>query len=243
MIPKKIHYCWFGQKPIPEKDRTCIESWKKYCPDYEIIEWNEDNYDVTKNPYMYAAYQEKKWGFVTDYIRFDIIYREGGFYLDTDVELVQSLDSLASNVAYLGFENGQIVNSGHGFGAEPGNEVIKALRDLYDQLDFYTEEGKPNLTPSPFYITNYLDKLGLKRNNQEQMLDQLHIYPSDYFAPKSYATGKLQLTDKTISIHHYHASWQTPKLKRNRMIRRWIGHQNYNRLVRLKRWITRKRDE
>ena len=103
MIPKIIHYCWFGGAELPEKDRKCIESWKKFCPDYQIIEWNENNYDVTKNTYMYQAYQAKKWGFVPDYARLDIIYQHGGIYLDTDVELVKNLDSLLENDAFMGF--------------------------------------------------------------------------------------------------------------------------------------------
>ena len=127
MIPKIIHYCWFGNGPIPEKDKKCINSWKKYCSDYKIIQWNEKNYDITKNKYMNQAYQQKKWGFVPDYARLDIIYTYGGIYLDTDVEIIKSFDSLLSNRGFAGFERPDYVNLGLGFGAEAENIIIKKM--------------------------------------------------------------------------------------------------------------------
>ena len=192
MIPKIIHYCWFGGNPLPEKDQKCIDSWKKFCPDYKIIEWNESNYDLNRNKYMSDAYKEKKWGFVPDYARFDIIYNEGGFYLDTDVELVKSLDELRSNEAYMGFEGEIWINGGIGFGAEKKNQVIKSLRDMYDDKSFYKEDGEMNLTPSPYYITEFLVNKGLKRDDSMQMIDNMKVYPSEYFAAKNYDTGVIQ---------------------------------------------------
>ena len=127
MIPKKIHYCWFGNNPLPEKDRKCIESWKKYCPNYEIIRHDENNYDISKNKYMKQAYESKKWGFVPDYARLDIIYNEGGIYLDTDVELTKNLDELLKYDAYMGFEDDIHVSPGLGFGAIKHHEGIKKL--------------------------------------------------------------------------------------------------------------------
>ena len=105
MIPKKIHYCWVGGNSKPPLVKKCIQSWKKYCPDYEIIEWNESNYDISKNIYMKQAYEAKKWAFVTDYMRLDIIYEHGGIYLDTDVELIKNIDDLLSNEAFAGIES------------------------------------------------------------------------------------------------------------------------------------------
>lgn len=239
MIPKKIHYCWFGTGELPEKDKRCIESWKKYCPDYEIIRWNESNYDIEKNNYMKTAYASKKWGFVPDFARFDIVYNEGGFYLDTDVELVKSLDELRYNQAYMGFEGGIWINGGIGFGAEAGNKVIKGLRDMYENLSFINDNGKLNLTPSPYYITEYLEKLGLKRNNQEQYLDGIHIYPTEYFAAKDYDTGKIFRTENTVSIHQYNASWKTPKQKIVFKIRTLIGIKNFEKLLTIRRKIFR----
>lgn len=227
MIPKKIHYCWFGSNAIPEKDINNIETWKKYCPDYEIIRWSEENYDVTKNKYMYDAYLNRKMGFVPDYARFDIIYNEGGIYLDTDVEIVKPLDDLISNEAYLGIEEGAFVNGGIGFGAEAHNEIIKGLRDMYDNLSFINEDGSLNLTPSPYFITDFLVSKGYVRKNCKQNIEGVTVYPSDYFSPKSFSTGKINCTSNTYTIHHYNATWLTPeehkKLTRNQKINRIFG--------------------
>lgn len=240
MIPKIIHYCWFGKSPLPEKDKKCIESWKKYCPDYEIIEWNEDNYDVNINQYMKAAYKEKKWGFVPDYARFDIIFNHGGFYLDTDVELIKSLDELRHNTGYMGFEGKIWINGGIGFGAEAGNETIRALRDMYDSISFYNEDGSLNLQPSPYYITDLLTNMGLIRNDSFQNVGELKIYPTEYFAAKDYETGVLSLTKNTISIHQYNASWQSGKKKRAQKIRKLIGPSYFDALVKIKNGFLRR---
>ena len=157
MIPKIIHYCWVGNSPKPKSVLYCIESWRKYCPGYEIREWNESNYDFSKNGYMKQAYEAKKWGFVPDYARLDIIYKYGGIYLDTDVELIKSLDELLNQTAFMGFENtgdGEFfVNCGHGFGAEPHNKIIGAARNLYDHIQFINDDNTYNLLPSPHYTT------------------------------------------------------------------------------------------
>lgn len=237
MIPKIIHYCWFGGNPIPEKDQKCINSWKKYCPDYEIVEWNEKNYDLNKNKYMMQAYKEQKWGFVPDYARFDIIYTQGGFYLDTDVELVKSLDELRNNNGYMGFEGKIWVNGGIGFGAEAGNKTIKGLRDMHDELSFYQKDGTLNLKPSPYYITEFLESKGLQRNDKEQIVEELKIYPSDFFAAKDYETGKLHLTENTVSIHQYNASWMSPRKKRARKIKRLLGENTFNKLIKIKSFL------
>ena len=237
MIPKIIHYCWFGGNPLPEKDKKCIESWKKYCPDYEIKEWNESNYNINKNRYMSDAYKEKKWGFVPDYARFDIIYNEGGFYLDTDVELVKSLNELRENKAYMGFEGGMWINGGIGFGAEAKNPTIKGLRDMYENISFYNEDNTINLKPSPYYITEHLEGKGLKRENEIQMLEEMKIYPIEYFAPKDYTTGELSKTVNTISIHQYNASWFDPKIKvfrdKEQMLAKKIGPKLANKFIKV----------
>ena len=244
MIPKVIHYCWFGGKPIPERDRKCIESWKKYCPDYKIIEWNEHNYALSKNEYMHSAYKEGKWGFVPDYARFDIIYQYGGFYLDTDVELIRSLDELRENKAYMGFEGKAWINGGIGFGAEAGNEIIRGLRDMYDNLSFYNSDGSLNLKPSPHYITKFLLEKGLCQNDKMQMIEDLKIYPTEYFAAKDYETGRLHKTINTVSIHQYNASWQSPHQKRMMIVRRIIGKKLFFKLVAIKnRMLRNDKDE
>ena len=186
---------------------------------------------------MAEAYKERKWGFVPDYARFDIIYNHGGFYLDTDVELIASLDILRDNKGYMGFEGGTWINGGIGFGGEAGNETIKGLRDMYDHLSFYQEDGNLNLKPSPYYITEYLVKKGLSRDNREQDVGDLHIYPTDYFAAKDYDTGKVHKTMNTISIHQYNASWKTPKQKLVYKIKMVIGEKNFEKLLEVKKRI------
>ena len=208
MIPKKIHYCWIGGNPLPKSAKKCIASWKKYCPDYEIIEWNETNYDFTKNQYMKEALEAKKWGFVPDFARLDIIYQHGGIYLDTDVEIIKSFDPLLSNKGFAGFESEENVNFGQGFGAEPGNEVIKDLMDSYENLRFKNDDGSLNMIASPKLNTDALVELGLKQDNSKQeLLDCFSIYPIEYFCPKSINDGIIRKTKNTYSIHHFDASW------------------------------------
>ena len=225
MIPKKIHYCWVGGNPLPKSAKKCIDSWKKYCPDYEIIEWNESNYDFTKNQYMKEAFEAKKWGFVPDYARLDIIYQHGGIYLDTDVEIIKSFDLLVNDKGFAGFEDSQYVALGLGFGAEAGNPVIKALMDSYNDLKFLNEDGLLNMIASPELNTLTLYDLGLKRNGEKQTLNGCFtIYPSDYFCPKSLNDGIIRKTDNTYSIHHFDASWFSDD-KKKEQLERWQRKQ------------------
>lgn len=218
MIPKIIHYCWVGGAPKPASVEYCIQSWRKFCPDYEIIEWNESNYDFTKNRYMSQAYEAKKWGFVPDYARLDIVYQHGGFYLDTDVELVSRLDNLLQLPAVAGFEHPEgeerFVNLGQGFGAEPGNTAVRKMLERYDRLEFRQADGTLNLCPSPHYTTEVLCALGLIREDREQELPGIHIFPSEYFCPKSFATGQMHRTAYTVSIHHFTASWMDDAIRK-----------------------------
>lgn len=217
MIPKIIHYCWVGKNPKPQAVLYCIESWKKFCPDYEIREWNESNYDFSKNLYMKQAYEAGKWGFVPDYARLDIIYQYGGIYLDTDVEIVKGFDALLDQAAFMGFENtgdGEFfVNCGHGFGAEAHNEVIRQVRDFYNHISFLNEDGTPNLLASPYFTTQSLRKIGLKQENRDQQLSGIMVYASDVLCPKNFRTGKVKMTSRTVSIHHFTASWVDERIK------------------------------
>lgn len=237
MIPKIIHYCWFGHGEIPEKDKKCIESWKRMCPDYEIKQWNESNYDITKNTYMEEAYKAKKWGFVPDYARLDIIYEHGGFYLDTDVELIKNLDDLLNSKAIMGFEDGCHVSPGLIIAAEPKHPTICDIMRIYENRHFIKSDGSFDLTPSPIMNTNYLINQGLKQNNKKQTVKDITIYPTDYFCPKDYQTGKLNKTDNTYSIHWFNASWQTPHQKRMLKVRRLIGNDLYFKMVDIKNKI------
>ena len=237
MIPKIIHYCWFGNGEIPEKDKKCIESWKKFCPDYEIKLWNESNYDIKKNKYMYQAYQSKKWGFVPDYARLDIIYNHGGIYLDTDVEIIKNIDFLLDNKGFAGYEHPDIVALGLGFGAEKGNSIIKKMMDVYDDVEFINEDGSFNLLPSPSYSTKTFVDEGFKLDGNLTIKDGFCVYPMEYFCPRDYRSGKCNITDKTCSIHWFNASWQTPHQKRMLKVRRLIGDTLYFKLVDLKNMI------
>lgn len=216
-IPKIIHYCWVGGNPKPQSVLYCIESWKRCCPDYEIREWNETNYDFTKNEYMRQAYEAKKWGFVPDYARLDIVYEHGGIYLDTDVEMVRSFDHLLENECFFGFEDtgdgDYYVNCGHGFGAKPHHEAVKTARDLYEHLAFANADGSLNLLASPYYTTQSLRQLGLVQENRDQELPAVQVYASDVLCPKNFRTGKLHQTARTVSIHHFTASWVDEKIK------------------------------
>lgn len=216
-IPKIIHYCWVGGKPKPQSVLYCIESWKRCCPDYEIREWNESNYDFTKNEYMRQAYEAKKWGFVPDYARLDIVYEYGGIYLDTDVEMLRSFDELLEQDGFMGFENtgdGEyFVNCGHGYGAVPHHEVIRTARDLYDTISFLNADGTPNLLASPHFTTQALREFGLVQENRDQQLPGMTVYASDVLCPKNFRTGKIKKTPRTVSIHHFTASWVDEKIK------------------------------
>lgn len=207
-IPKKIHYCWFGRGEIPKQNRIWMESWKKYCPDYQIIEWNEENYDVSKNLYMKQAYERGKWAFVSDYARVDIISEYGGVYLDTDVELIRNIDDLLKNKAFCGFESRNFVSFGLGFGAVKKNSIIEALKNDYENRKFVMENGQLNEITCPVYQTDLLVKCGLIRNGQMQILEDITVYPERVLCGISPFSYKMtQKPDDTYSVHHFSGSW------------------------------------
>jgi len=208
-IPKVIHYTWFSGEPIPDNLLACMDSWKRFCPDYEIVEWNSGNYDLTVNPYVREAVENKRWGFAGDYVRLDAIYRYGGIYLDLDVELIKNIDELLYNSAYCGYETYRNINLGSGFGAIKGHPLIKTLRDAYNDLHFINEDGTMNLTPSPVHQSGVLDEHGLRCNGEFQIIQDMAIYPVEYFAPKSLFSGRALTSPNTYSIHHFAGSWLT----------------------------------
>lgn len=216
MIPKKIHYCWFGGNPLPDLAVKCIESWKRYCPDYEIIEWNESNFDINKCSYIKEAYNAKKWAFVSDYARYYILYNYGGLYFDTDVEIIVPIEEVIKNKSFMGFEkinNTLGVNPGLGFGTVSNLPFYKEILDYYNNIHFINKDGSYNKTTIVEYTTNILEKHGLKKENTIQKIKDITIYPIEYFCPMDYETGKITITDKTISIHHYTSSWYTKREK------------------------------
>ena len=213
MIPKVIHYCWFGNGNKSDLTLKCIESWKKYCPDYKIVEWTEKEIVIDSVAYMKEAYEAKAWGFVPDVARLQIIYKYGGIYLDTDVELIKPLDSLLDKKAFMGIEVDDYVNLGSGFGAESGNALIKKLMDEYSCLHYKNEDGTYNRMPSPQIQTRTLMKLGYVRENRKQIIMGAEIYPQEYFSPLEHNTGLGNITCNTYSIHHYDGSWFTDEEK------------------------------
>jgi len=215
-IPKVIHYCWFGGNQMPKEFVQYMESWKRYCPDYKIMRWDESNYDVTKNAYMYAAYKDKKWAYVSDYARVDIVNQYGGIYLDTDVELIKSLDILLREKAFCGYESGQNVAFGLGFGSVKDNEILEAILQCYDGLAW--DGGK---TVCPIYQTRVLKQYGLAADNSFQRLENITVYPAVCFCGKSICTGRIKKTDDTFAIHHFAGTWYEHSAEDKLISRLW----------------------
>ncbi len=210
MIPKVIHYCWFGRGPLPDLAKKCINSWKKYCPDYEIVEWNEDNYDINKNQYMKEAYEAKKWAFVSDYARLDIIYSYGGIYLDLDVELLKPLDDLLCLSGFFGTEQTGYINTGIGFGSEKSNKLVQMMLEEYSNISFAFGEQIYDLTPCPKRNTLSINKLGFKYSAKKLWKYENNIvFPPRFFCPINYETNEITITEDTYSIHLFNASWLT----------------------------------
>lgn len=207
MIPKIIHYCWFGRGELPAQARMCLESWKKYLPEYELKEWNEDVFDVSQNQYVREAYENRKFAFVTDYVRLFALYHEGGVYMDTDVEVLGSFDRFLNHHAFSGFETDGNVPTGM-MAAEKGSVWIKDLLDQYSGRKFVLDDGSLDLTTNTTVITNYMLEKGLLLNNMYQDFPGLcTMYPSDFFCPKDHRTGVIHCTSNTVCIHHFAGSW------------------------------------
>lgn len=239
MLPKVIHYCWFGGNKLPISAVKCINSWKKFFPDYEIKEWNETNYDVRKIPYIAEAYDEKKYAFVSDYARFDILYQFGGLYFDTDVEVIKKLDDIIAQGPFMGFETDagnteQIdftVAPGLGLGVNPGLGLYKDMLDLYASLHFKNSDETLNTTTIVVYTTEMLKKAGLKNQEGIQNVAGITIYPSEYFCPISVRDGKLRITPQTRTIHHYDQSWQSPVRKYGRKVVLALGGEKLKKII------------
>ena len=209
MIPQKIHYCWFGRNPKPKLAEKCIASWKKYCPGYEIIEWNEDNFDINMNGYTKMCYEQKKYAFLSDYVRLLVVAEHGGIYFDTDVELMKPIDALLKNDAFFGFETPEYVASGLGFGSVPHGRAIEAMVAEYDFL----LDGTQGTRGCPRLNTSALVKLGLAQDGSYQTVADAVILPVDYLNPYESATGRINKTKNTVSVHWYSAAWMSRKQK------------------------------
>lgn len=213
MIPKVIHYCWFGHNPLPPLAQKCIASWRKFFPDYEIKEWNENNFDINAIPYTAQAYKHKKYAFVSDYARFKILHENGGIYFDTDVEVIKPMDDILTKGAYFGRENESefACNPGLGFACEPKSKLLEEMLDLYASMQFEAASGALNKKTIVEYFSEHLLKKGLQPKAGIIEFEGVYIYPSDYFCPKPSQFGKIQISENTRTIHHYAASWIGPK--------------------------------
>lgn len=223
-IPKVIHYCWFGKGEKSKLVLKCIESWKKYCPDYEIIEWNEYNYDISKNKYISEAYKNKKWAFVSDYARLDILFNYGGIYLDTDVELIKSIpEELLNYDGFFCLEHNDI-NTGSGFATKKNSDVILNLLNVYSNLNFVNEDGSLNCrTCVDLCRDTFISYFGQYASiSDKSLIKNYLILPSCYFSPLDYITGNILITDSTVGIHWYGASWMSPKKRFIKKIKRFI---------------------
>ncbi len=240
MIPKIIHYCWFGRGQMPEQAHMCIESWKKFLPDYEMKLWNEDSFDVTSVPYVKEAYESRKFAFVTDYVRLYAIYEEGGVYMDTDVEVVKSLDDLLNLPAFSGFEGENEIPTGLMAG-EKRSEWAKEMLSYYDEnRHFIKPDGSFDMTTNVTIIGDMMSANGfvLKNSNTVQLYrNSMYMFPKDYFCPKS-RTGVITLTPNTYCIHHFTGSWQTPYQRYKRyFFREVLGTQVTDFIVKSKWWM------
>lgn len=258
MIPKIIHYCWFGGNPLPKSAIECIDSWKKFFPDYEIKEWNETNYDVHKIPYIHEAYEAKKYAFVSDYARFDILYHEGGLYFDTDVKVLKPFDKIISKGPFMGREAGAYLHNicniegdglavapGLGLGVNPGLGLYKELLDAYKDMSFLNPDGSLNTKTIVSYTSEILLKHGLTSNNDEiEEVAGIWIYPADVFCPMDHTKGNVvNITDRTVSIHLYDCSWLDHKTMswRIHLIKNWmIRVFGAERVKKFRKFIKRK---
>lgn len=252
MIPKIIHYCWFGGNPLPKLAKKCIKSWKKFCSDYEIIEWNENNYDISSAPlYVRQAYDAKKWAFVTDYVRLQVVYENGGIYLDTDVEIIKPIDNFLCYDAYFGFQNDNYIATGLGFGAVKNADILYNMMADYKDIPFIKADGSFDLTTCPKRNLHIFNEYGFNLNGEDQEINHIAVFSADYFCPMNGWTGEVLLTNNSHTIHHFSASWYSKQDKKNlvenrkkdrklkryyktcTLIKKILGEKLYNKIKRI----------
>lgn len=233
-IPKIIHYCWFGKGKKPEIVNKCIDSWKKILLDYEIIEWNENNFDINCSEYVKEAYENKKYAFVSDYARVYVLYNYGGIYLDTDTEVFKKLDTFLGEESFWGFEEKNYIATST-IGAKKGNKLIKIFLDFYEGKSFNQASQNLQTSTNVQIVTNIFKDLGFELNGHKQSIDEIGIiYPQEYFSPYDYINYYDKKTDKTYAMHHFYKSWVSPKdkMKSNikKVLAKTIGGKNIARI-------------
>lgn len=207
LIPKIIHYCWFSGNPIPSELQRCIDSWKERCPNFEIVRWDESNYDVSKNTYTRQAYGAKKWGFIPDIARLEILYECGGFYLDTDVEVLKNLEPLCYQPGFCAREEWGHVNFGGGSGCIRHHDMVKEILDYRRDVPFIQRDGSLNVEASGYFETTPLLRRGLHICNETEIVENMAVYASEYFHPYNYGSGTENITSNTFSIHYFSGGW------------------------------------
>lgn len=217
-IPKKIHCFWLGDAELDDMAKKCIESWKKYCPDYEICLWTKNNYDVTKNAYMYEAYKNRKWAYATDYARLDVLYREGGIYFDLDLELYNNIDCLLSNRFFAGFGPIREIELA-AFGAEKENLLIKEMLDAYENRVFEAGKELGLQDVQPIFMDKFLRTKGFDINGCYQVIDEHVLYPREVFSARNWFSGEESPVDVSLGIHHCAGSWVSKKGKDDNNVR------------------------
>lgn len=247
---KKIHYCWFGGNPLPKSAIRCIESWKKYFPDFEVVQWNENNFNINDTcDYVREAYKESKWAFVSDYARFKILYEFGGIYFDTDVEVIKDMKDIIMQGNFMGEEKPSFqdnkkrtysINPGLGMYAEPNLLVYKEILDYYNTLHFLDEEGKYNGKTVVDYVTDVFKNHEFIGNGCVENILDINIYPPEYFCPMDPLSGKTVITKNTYSIHHYTASWQSKYSKLKSKLQKMLGPKVTRDIILLKRFLIRR---
>lgn len=209
MIPKIIHYCWFGGGKTPKLMEKCLESWAKVMPDYEVRLWSEETFDINNSvKYVQEAYNEKKFAFVSDYVRLYALYNYGGVYLDTDVEVIKDFTNLLTTETVLGFEDKGKISTAF-IAVEPKAEWIKKLLIEYEHRCFIMPDGRRDQTTNVEFISQYLRKSGIDLEREKVVEDNLVIYPIEYFSPRSWDSGKYEITDNTYAVHYFAGTWHS----------------------------------
>lgn len=233
MIPKTIHYCWFGGKPLPKMAKKCIKSWKRVLPDYEIKEWNESNFDVNLIPYTAEAYSVKKYAFVADVARIFALIHEGGIYMDTDVELLQPIGPICDYDAVFGFETKNHISTGF-MGCRKNHPILCRFMDEYKELHFVLNDGSFDTTTNVKRLSRYVFNYGFLPNGELQIINNNILFPQEYFSPKDFYTKRIILTPNSICIHHFDASWVPLKIKINEKIALFLGPHFTNLIKEIK---------
>lgn len=233
-IPKIIHYCWFGGNEKPDIVKKCMESWQVYLREYEIIEWNEENFDFKNNPYVQEAYEAGKYAFVSDYVRVHTLFNYGGIYLDTDVEVFKSFDNLLHHESFWGFEQENYIATST-IGSKQGNTLIKEFLDSYQNKHFKQDDGSLDDSTNVAIVTEILEKRGLIKNGEYQEIIDIGVfYPQTYFSPYDYINCRRFITENTYSLHHFHKSWLPARARMKSQIKVYaakiIGGDNISRI-------------